>query len=165
MVDDSSRHKYVRFLTAKSEALSECRQIIAEIEASQNIGRPEPLRITGHFHSDNAGEYLSARRPLLSNQCSNCSAISKTNLSNRGVQGLTFGTVALNTCSASALLHMRSVADSAPRRVPLALSELRRPRRRRHRQQLWRRRSAEAAVRLARPPALAPWRALAQDSA
>ena len=59
LVDDHSRFISVRFLTHKSEALTEIRSYVAELNALVNSSLAEPRQIIGTLHTDNAGEFLS----------------------------------------------------------------------------------------------------------
>ena len=59
LVDDHSRFKQVYFLKHKSEALKRIRSYVAKINALASAGKPEPVRVVGHLHVDNAGEFLS----------------------------------------------------------------------------------------------------------
>ena len=59
LVDDHSRFKQVYFLKHKSEALKRVRSFVAKLNALASIGKPEPVRIVGQLHVDNAGEFLS----------------------------------------------------------------------------------------------------------
>ena len=59
LVDDHSRFISVRFLTHKSEALTEIRSYVAELNALVNSTLAEPRQIVGTLHTDNAGEFLS----------------------------------------------------------------------------------------------------------
>ena len=59
LVDDHSRFKQVYFLKHKSEALKRIRSFVAKLNALASIGKPEPVRIVGQLHMDNAGEFLS----------------------------------------------------------------------------------------------------------
>ena len=60
LVDDqSSRFKQVYFLKHKSEVLKRIRSYVAKINALASAGKPEPVRVVGHLHVDNAGEFLS----------------------------------------------------------------------------------------------------------
>ena len=59
LVDDHSRFKQVYFLKAKSEALQRVRSFVAKLNALSSIGKPEPVRVVGQLHMDNAGEFLS----------------------------------------------------------------------------------------------------------
>jgi len=56
LVDDHSRFKQVYFLKHKSEALKRIRSFVAKLNALSSIGKPEPVRIVGQLHMDNAGE-------------------------------------------------------------------------------------------------------------
>jgi len=59
LVDDHSRFKQVYFLKSKSEALQRVRSFVAKLNALASIGKPEPVRVVGQLHMDNAGEFLS----------------------------------------------------------------------------------------------------------
>ena len=59
LVDDHSRFKQVYFLKTKSEALQRVRSFVAKLNALASIGKPEPVRVVGQLHMDNAGEFLS----------------------------------------------------------------------------------------------------------
>ena len=59
LVDDHSRFKQVYFLKSKSEALQRVRSFVAKLNALSSIGKPEPVRVIGQLHMDNAGEFLS----------------------------------------------------------------------------------------------------------
>ena len=59
LVDDHSRFKQVYFLKSKSEALQRVRSFVAKLNAISSIGKPEPVRVVGQLHMDNAGEFLS----------------------------------------------------------------------------------------------------------
>ena len=59
LVDDHSRFKQVYFLKHKSEALKRIRSFVAKLNALSSVGKPEPVRIIGQLHMDNAGEFLS----------------------------------------------------------------------------------------------------------
>ena len=54
-----SRFKQVYFLKSKSEALQRVRSFVAKLNALSSIGKPEPVRVVGQLHMDNAGEFLS----------------------------------------------------------------------------------------------------------
>ena len=59
LVDDHSRFKQVYFLKHKSEAIKRIRSFVSKLNALASIGKPEPVRIVGQLHMDNAGEFLS----------------------------------------------------------------------------------------------------------
>ena len=59
LVDDHSRFKQVYFLKHKSEALKRIRSYVAKLNALASAGKPEPVRVVGQLHMDNAGEFLS----------------------------------------------------------------------------------------------------------
>ena len=59
LVDDHTRFKQVYFLKKKSEALARVRTFVAQFNAYASLGKPEPVRVVGALHTDNAGEFLS----------------------------------------------------------------------------------------------------------
>ena len=59
LVDDHSRFKQVYFLKHKDEALKRIRSFVAKLNSLASVGKPEPVRVIGQLHMDNAGEFLS----------------------------------------------------------------------------------------------------------
>ena len=59
LVDDHTRFKQVYFLKRKSDALARVRTFVAKFNAYASLGKPEPVRVVGALHTDNAGEFLS----------------------------------------------------------------------------------------------------------
>jgi len=59
LVDDHSRFISVHFLTSKSEALTEVKKFVTNLNSMVNAKRAEPIQIIGNLQTDNAGEFLS----------------------------------------------------------------------------------------------------------
>ena len=59
LIDDHTRFKQVYFLKNKSEALARVRTFVAKFNSYASLGKPEPVRVVGTLHTDNAGEFLS----------------------------------------------------------------------------------------------------------
>ena len=59
LVDDHSRFITVYHLAKKSDAPRAVRKYIANLNSLASAGKPAPVRVVGHLHSDNAGEFLS----------------------------------------------------------------------------------------------------------
>ena len=59
LTDDHSRFKTIYFLQNKSEALNKVRSYVASINARASKLAGKPTKVAGHFHMDNAGEFLS----------------------------------------------------------------------------------------------------------
>ena len=59
LIDDHSRFKAVYFLKRKSDAKEKVRNFVAKLNALASLTKPEPYRVVGHLHCDNAGEFLS----------------------------------------------------------------------------------------------------------
>ena len=59
LVDDHSRFKAAYFLKRKSDAVARVRAFVTKLNALASRGKPEPVRVIGQLHMDNAGEFLS----------------------------------------------------------------------------------------------------------
>jgi len=59
LIDDHTRFKQVYFLKNKSEALARVRTFVAKVNSYGSLGKPEPVRVVGTLHTDNAGGFLS----------------------------------------------------------------------------------------------------------
>ena len=59
LTDDHSRFKSVHFMQKKSEAIKQVRKFVARLNRLASTRTGKPVRIVGHLHVDNAGEFLS----------------------------------------------------------------------------------------------------------
>ena len=59
LVDDHSRFITVHHLAKKSDAPRAVRKYVANLNGLASAGKATPVRVVGHLHSDNAGEFLS----------------------------------------------------------------------------------------------------------
>jgi hypothetical protein len=59
LVDDHTRHKWVYFLKAKSDAPACIRRFVSSFNALASLRSATPVRVVGSLHSDNAGELTS----------------------------------------------------------------------------------------------------------
>ena len=59
LIDDHTRFKFVYFLKNKSEAPKKAAEFIAQFNHAASTKSVTPVRVVGHVHMDNAGEFLS----------------------------------------------------------------------------------------------------------
>ena len=59
LIDDHTRFKFVYFLKNKSEAAKKAAEFVAQFNHAASSKSVSPIRVVGHLHMDNAGEFLS----------------------------------------------------------------------------------------------------------
>ena len=59
LIDDHTRFKFVYFLKNKSEAPKKAAEFVAQFNHAASSKSVTPVRVVGHIHMDNAGEFLS----------------------------------------------------------------------------------------------------------
>ena len=59
LIDDHTRFKFVYFLKNKSEAPKKAAEFVAQFNHAASTKSVTPVRVVGHLHMDNAGEFLS----------------------------------------------------------------------------------------------------------